>query len=175
MRRTVFIWLGLLVAGLASASVSRPGKTSAGSLPPTSQAEARKDISGIENISCEQAREVIQDRRRDPNFIILDFRTKEMFDQAHIEGAVVHDVFSPDIDMWLASLDKKKVYLIYCTLGHRSGIALAKMKDMGFANILHMYEGITRWKELGYETVSGNELLTSQEINVPAPPASTPR
>jgi rhodanese-related sulfurtransferase len=144
-----------LVAGLASASVSRPGKTSAGSLPPTSQAEARKDISGIENISCEQAREVIQDRRRDPNFVILDFRTKEMFEAAHIEGAVVHDVFSPDIDAWLESQDKNKVYLIYCTLGHRSGIALEKMKEMAFVNILHMHEGISRWRQLGYETVSG--------------------
>lgn len=155
MRRTIFIWLGLLVAGLASASVFWPGKTSAGLLPPTPQAEARKDIPGIKDISCEQAREVIQDRRQDPNFIILDFRTKEMFEAAHIEGAVVHDVFSPDIDTWLESLDKNKVYLIYCTLGQRSGIALEKMKETGFVNILHMHEGISRWRQLGYETVSG--------------------
>jgi len=156
VRRTIFISLGLLVAGLASASVSRPGKTSAGLLPPASQAEARKDISGIKNISCEQAREIIQDRRQDPNFIILDFRTKEMFDEAHIEGAIYHDVFLPDIGDWLKTLDKKKLYLIYCTLGHRSGIALEKMKGMGFANILHMSEGLNRWKQLGYESESQN-------------------
>ena len=165
MRRTIFISLGLLVAGLASASVSRPGKTSAGLLPPASQAEARKDISGIENISCEQAREIIQDRRQDPNFIILDFRTNEMFDESHIAGAIRHDVFLPDIDDWLKALDREKTYLIYCTLGHRSGIALEKMKEMGFVNILHMHEGISRWKRLGYETVSGN---TSSAIQVPA-------
>ena len=89
MRRTIFLLLGLLVAGLASASVSRPGKTAAGLLPPTSQAKARQDISGIKNISCEQAREIIQDRRQDPNFIILDFRTNEMFDESHIAGVHV--------------------------------------------------------------------------------------
>jgi len=169
VRRTIFLLLGLLVAGLASASVSRPGKTAAGLLPPTSQAKARQDISGIKNISCEQAREIIQDRRQDPNFIILDFRTKEMFDEAHIEGAVVHDVFSPDIDTWLQSLDKNRVYLIHCTLGHRSGIALGKMKDRGFVNILHMNEGLSRWKQLGYETVSGNGPgLSGTQKNGPA-------
>jgi len=108
---------------------------------------------GVQNVSCEQARKIIRDHRKDSNFVILDFRTKEMFDEGHIEGAVVHDVRSPDIDAWLATLNKSKVYLIYCTLGQRSGIALGKMKGMSFGNILHMHEGLAKWKNLGYETV----------------------
>ncbi len=112
-------------------------------------------LSGIQNVSCQQARDLIRGHQGDSNFVILDFRTKEMFDQAHIEGAIVHDAFSPDIDTWLESLDKNKVYLIYCTLGHRSGIALDKMKGMKFKNILHMHEGLAQWKKLGYETVPG--------------------
>jgi len=55
-----------------------------------------------------------------------------MFSKEHIEGAIYHDVFAADIDEWLQSLDKTKTYLIYCTIGHRSGIAFNKMKEMGF-------------------------------------------
>lgn len=122
------------------------------------QADVKTDITGIKNISCQKARDIIQEHQRDPSFVILDFRTKEMFDQSHIRGAIYHDVFLKDIDDWLKPLDKAKTYLIYCTAGHRSGIALAKMKDMGFVKILHMNEGISLWKQLGYETVSGNGL-----------------
>jgi rhodanese-related sulfurtransferase len=81
-----------------------------------------------------------------------------MFVKSHIRGAICHDVFLTDINGWLKALDKKKVYLIYCTIGHRSGIASAKMKDMGFVNVLHVHEGLRQWISLGYETVSGNGL-----------------
>ena len=116
----------------------------------------RKGI--IRNITCEEAQKIIQEHKQDSNFAILDFRTKDMFTKSHIRGAVCHDVFLTDIEGWLKALDKKKVYLIYCTIGHRSGIALAKMKEMGFVNILHMHEGLRQWISLGYETVSGNGL-----------------
>ena len=129
------------------------------------QADSLSDLKGIRDVSCEQALDIIQKHGQDPSLAILDFRTEEMFAQAHIRGAIYHDVFSQDIDDWLKALNKGKIYLIYCTLGKRSKTALVKMKDMGFVNILHMHEGISRWKRLGYETVSGN---TSSAIQVPA-------
>jgi rhodanese-related sulfurtransferase/lysophospholipase L1-like esterase len=116
----------------------------------------RKGLAGIKDVSCQQALEIIREYRRNPDFAILDFRTEAMFVESHIPGAISHDVFLKDIDDWLRSLDRKKVYLIYCTSGHRSGIALAKMKETGFVNILHMNEGISRWNQLGYGTVSEN-------------------
>lgn len=115
----------------------------------------RKGITGIRDVSCQQALKIIQEHQRDPDFAILDLRTEKMFVEAHIAGANCHDVFLPDIDDWLKNLDRNKTYLIYCTAGHRSGIALAKMKEMGFINVLHMHEGLNHWKQLGYETVSG--------------------
>jgi rhodanese-related sulfurtransferase len=126
--------------------------------PAATQADVVTDITGIKDISCQQALKIIQEHKRDPNFVILDFRTKEMFVESHIPGAICHDVFLTDIDDWLKALDNKKVYLICCTAGHRSGIALAKMKELGFVNILHMHEGLRRWISLGYETVSGDKL-----------------
>jgi rhodanese-related sulfurtransferase len=153
---------GIVRVGPTDASV----RSSAAEFPPaTSNIDHMTDLAGIHDVSCQEALKIIQEHQRDSNFIILDFRTNEMFDESRIAGAICHDVFLPDIDDWLKALDRKKTYLIYCTLGHRSGIALEKMKETGFVNILHMHEGISRWKLLGYETVSGN---TSSAIQVPA-------
>jgi rhodanese-related sulfurtransferase len=176
VRRTVIRPLGLVLFAVFAAGSVLEGPMlngvrgpSGGFLPEAPQADRMNDLTGIKNVSCEQARDIVQGHQGDPNFVILDFRTKEMFDQAHIRGAVCHDVFLPDIDDWLKALDKKKTYLIYCTLGHRSGIALAKMNDLGFVNVLHMHEGLSRWKQLGYETVSGNSPgLSETQKNSPA-------
>ena len=54
-------------------------------------------------------------------------------------------------------LDKNKIYLIYCTVGHRTGIAIEKMRAMGFWEVYHMYEGIRVWTEQGYKTLSIEE------------------
>jgi rhodanese-related sulfurtransferase len=107
-----------------------------------------------ENILCEQAFELIQAHLGDSSFVIIDFRPIEKYKNAYLENAIFHDVFLDDIDEWLDALDKDKTYLIYCTIGHRSGIALVKMREMGFKNVYHMYEGVRKWKELGYETLS---------------------
>ncbi len=166
----VFVSMGIFmqaVSGPAPGFVAGPGKTTVTEwLPSTRQAEMMTDLTGIQNVSCEQARKIIQDHQRDTNYVILDFRTKEMFDGSHIAGAICHDVFSPDIGDWLKALDKKRVYLIYCTLGHRSGIALVKMKDRGFINVLHMHEGIGRWKQLGYEIVSGDGFIPQKHVRI---------
>ncbi len=116
-----------------------------------------QDIKGTRNVSCQQALKIVQEHQRDPDFAVLDFRTEDMFAGSHVSGAICHDVFSTDIDDWLGSLDKQKVYLIYCTAGWRSEIALTKMKEMGFVNVLHMHEGLRQWISLGYETVSGKD------------------
>jgi len=108
-----------------------------------------------ENITCKQANELIQKHQNNPGFIIIDFRTEEMFREGHLRNAIVKDVFSEDIDAFLRKLDKGKTYLIYCNVGYRSKIALNKMKEMGFKNLYHLYEGIKEWKNQGFETVPG--------------------
>ncbi|KPK85301.1 MAG: hypothetical protein AMS27_07665 [Bacteroides sp. SM23_62_1] len=111
----------------------------------------------IENITCQQASDLIQEFRNNTSFIILDLRTEDMFMEEHIENSIYHDVFSEDFEDWLKGLDKEKVYLLYCNVGHRSGIALKKMKEMGFKNLYHLHEGIRVWKEQDFPTVRNDE------------------
>jgi rhodanese-related sulfurtransferase len=97
---------------------------------------------------------LIEKHKADTNFVIIDFRPKEKFDKAHIENAVFFDVFEDEVDGWLNGLDKNKSYLIYCTMGYRSGKGLDKMKLMAFKNVFHMYQGIKQWQEEGYKTLA---------------------
>lgn len=106
-----------------------------------------------ENLTCPEAFAIIQKLKNDTNFIILDLRTQAMYDEEHIENAIVRDVFSGGFDTWVSKLNKEKIYLLYCTRGHRSSIALEKMRQMGFKNLYHLYQGIIEWKKQGFQTI----------------------
>jgi rhodanese-related sulfurtransferase len=105
-------------------------------------------------VTCAEAFEMIQAHEGDTNFVIIDFRPKEKYKNAYMENAVFYDVFSDSVDAWLETLDKNKIYVIYCTSGKRTKIALEKMQMMGFWEVYHMHEGIRVWKEQGFKTLS---------------------
>jgi rhodanese-related sulfurtransferase len=109
---------------------------------------------GAEDITCEEARELIGKHEGDPGFVILDLRPVEKFKKAHLENAVYRDVFAADFDEWMMELDRNKTYLLYCTIGKRSRVALDKMKAAGFQNVYHMYEGVRVWEAKGYKTLA---------------------
>ncbi|OGU61370.1 MAG: hypothetical protein A2V66_15925 [Ignavibacteria bacterium RBG_13_36_8] len=119
------------------------------------------------DLSCKEAFELIQEHRGDPNFVIIDLRPEKMYNEEHIENAIFFDVFSDQFDGWANSLDKDKVYLLYCTIGQRSKMGLEKMKSIGFKNLYHMYEGIRVWKSQGYQTIqkSSEIALVEKAIN----------
>ena len=109
------------------------------------------------NITCQEAFDLMQKFSNDTNFVILDLRPGNMYNEEHIENSIYYDVFSEDFENWVSKLNKDKVYLLYCTIGHRSGIALKKMKQMDFKNLYHLYEGIQEWKKQGFNTVKKND------------------
>lgn len=113
-------------------------------------------ISFSKNLSCEETNKLIQEHENDSGFVILDLRPESMFSIEHIENAIFHDAFAGDFDQWVNRLDRDKKYLLYCNMGYRSGIALEKMKQMGFNKLYHLYQGITEWKKQGYGTIKGN-------------------
>jgi len=107
-----------------------------------------------EDISCKEVYELIQKNRTNTNFVIIDFRPEEKYEKIHLENAIYYDVFLDDIDEWLKKLDKSKTYLIYCSVGYRSGIALKKMKALNFKNVYHLYEGIFEYQKQGYKVIT---------------------
>lgn len=83
------------------------------------------------------------------SLVLLDVRTPEEFAQGHLRGAQLYDVKSSDFEAKVAKLPRTGKYLLYCRSGHRSGIALERMKAMGFAGVRHVAGGIQAWSAAG--------------------------
>jgi len=66
---------------------------------------------------------------KDDNYIIIDVRTKEEYEEMHIKDAI--NVPYDEINKSL-SIDKKKIILVYCRSGKRSNLAYQTLKDLDY-------------------------------------------
>jgi phage shock protein E len=115
--------------------------------------------------------------------LILDVRTQLEWDGGHIPGAihVPIDTFSED-DFWTPmvqetttststtttySCNKSCATIVaYCSVGGRAGIAIDKLREMGFEGTLYNGQGTNQWVGTGYELV-----LLQTMGDDPSPPA----
>ena len=84
-----------------------------------------------------------------PGVVLLDIRTAQEFNDGFIENAQNIDFYNEQFANEINSLDKEKVYALYCRSGHRSGLALKMMKENGFQSVCHLDGGIINWAESG--------------------------
>jgi rhodanese-related sulfurtransferase len=104
------------------------------------------------NLSPAEARDLVGKRSGDPDFVLLDVRTRKEFDAERIAGAVIVDYNSPSFRENIAKLDRSKSYLVYCRTGNRTNGAVKVMRELGFPNVIVFPGGITKWKEAGFPT-----------------------
>jgi len=107
----------------------------------------------IEGISPQKAFALIHDNQNNPDFVIIDVRTTAEIAEGYIEDAVFIDYYSDTFRDELNSLDKDKVYLIYCRSGGRSGPTLATMEELGFMEVYELLGGILAWQGAGLPVV----------------------
>jgi rhodanese-related sulfurtransferase len=81
--------------------------------------------------------------------VLLDVRTPEEFNEAHLPDARNIDYKSSSFEASLGQLDKSKTYFVYCKAGVRSEKAVEAMQKMGFTAVYHMDGGIDAWKKEG--------------------------
>ena len=101
-------------------------------------------------ISMEEAVAVME---AETDYLILDVRTSEEFQEKHIPGAINvpnETIKTEDISVLP---DKSQLILVYCRSGNRSKQASQKLAAMGYTNIIE-FGGIQDWPG---ETVSGTE------------------
>ena len=93
------------------------------------------------NITAQEAK-TIMDIEED--YIILDVRTLEEYDQGHIPGAIVisHEEIAEKAEEVLT--DKDQLILVYCRSGRRSKIAAEALVELGYTNIRE-FGGIIDW------------------------------
>jgi len=104
-------------------------------------------------LSPAEARELIGKRAGGADFVLLDVRTPEEFQEERLRGAMDIDFLSDAFREELVKLDRGKTYLVYCRTGNRSNGALKVMREERFRDVYHLDGGITKWKEAGFPTV----------------------
>jgi rhodanese-related sulfurtransferase len=94
-----------------------------------------------QTISSEEAKSMIDEME---DAVILDVRTREEFEQGHIEKAVL--IPYTDIEDKIESIvpDKETTLLVYCRSGRRSAIAAGKLAEMGYVKV-YDFGGIIDW------------------------------
>ncbi len=96
-------------------------------------------------ISAKEAKNIIDSEEE---YIIIDVREQEEFDEGHIPGAILipYEQIAEKADKMLP--DKDKQILVYDRSGRRSKIAAESLANIGYTNIKE-FGGIIDWP---YET-----------------------
>jgi len=97
----------------------------------------------IKNVSAEEAYTLISDNSE---FVILDVRTKEEYDDGHIPGAKLVPVNILPMKLSELAKYKDKPVLVYCASGGRSPRAVDTLADNSFKNIYHLNRGLSSWR-----------------------------
>ena len=103
----------------------------------------------IVNISSKAASKLIEEKKGDTQFIILDIRTPGEYKAGHIHKSMLIDYYSKDFVDKIKQLDRSKTYLLYCRSGGRSGRSLRLFQKLNFQKVYHLDSGIIGWKSEG--------------------------
>lgn len=97
-------------------------------------------MTGFKMVKAVEAKKIMDTT----NCKILDVRTKEEFEEAHIDNAILlplDEVYDKVEDVFK---DKNEIILLYCRSGVRSKEASRIMANKGYTNIIE-FGGIIDW------------------------------
>lgn len=95
-----------------------------------------------EQISGEEAKRLMD---TEADYVIVDARTEEEFQQGHIEGAILIPEYEIKERAEAELPDKDQLILVYCRSGRRSKIASQALADLGYTNVKE-FGGIIDWR-----------------------------
>lgn len=93
-------------------------------------------------ISQEEAKAIMESEE---NYILLDVRTQEEYDQGHIPGAILIPDFEIEAKAERILADKNQLILVYCRSGRRSKNASDCLVRLGYTNVRE-FGGIMDWE-----------------------------
>ena len=100
---------------------------------------------GYMQITAEEAKEIMDN---ETDYIILDVRTEEEYEEGHIPGAILIPDYDIEDKAENVLTDKEQIILVYCRSGNRSKGASETLAKMGYTNVKE-FGGINDWP---YET-----------------------
>lgn len=101
----------------------------------------KPSISSYVTISAEEAKTVMDGSS---DYIILDVRNRDEYDEGHIANAVLLPVDNIEKEAGPVIGGKDKTVLVYCRSGNRSKMASAKLVELGYSDVRN-FGGIIDW------------------------------
>lgn len=95
----------------------------------------------IQYVSMDEITTIMQENT---NYIILDVRTIEEYNEGHIPNAICIPNETIDETVTTKLPNKDQLILIYCRSGNRSKQAALKLQQLGYTNLVE-FGGIIDW------------------------------
>jgi rhodanese-related sulfurtransferase len=125
--------------------------------------QARGEEQGYQVISTGHLKTMVEADKKD--FLLIDARTKEEYQEAHIAGAISIPESTFEDSLALLPKDKSAQLVFYCN-GVKCGKskkAAKKAAALGYTNILVYGEGFPVWEENGLKIVPGPDYARKVE------------
>lgn len=103
---------------------------------------AKGEKAMYEHISAEEAKNIMDSGE---DYILIDVREQDEFDEGHIHGAIL--ISYTEIENRAEEMlpEKDKQILVYCRSGRRSKIASESLAKLGYTNVKE-FGGIIDWQ-----------------------------
>lgn len=150
--KRIIIGIVLMTGVFSMASCNEPLNTSnvaeqSATAESITEGESAVNIDGYIQITQDEAKSLMDSEK---DYIILDVRTIEEFNESHIDGAILIPDYEINEKAEETLTDKNQLILVYCRSGIRSKLASAQLAKMGYTNVKE-FGGIIDWS---YGTVT---------------------
>ena len=102
---------------------------------------------GFSDIEIKKAVAMVAKEKNNPNFVILDVRTKREYDDGHLANSKNIDIRGANFNEEIGKLATDRTYLVYCRSGKRSKKAQGIMKELNFKKVINMKGGFIAWAD----------------------------
>ena len=113
----------------------------------------------IREVSVHDVDAAIQNRS---DFVLLDVREKEEWDEGHLPGAVFLPRGFLEVRIEKTVPERQTPIMVYCAGGVRSALAAKSLQDMGYADVVSMAGGYGEWKNNGLPFVVPEKLTKNR-------------
>ena len=100
-----------------------------------------------------EAQKLIEANKDNQKFIIIDLRSQNEFDDAHIDGAKLVHYYATNFKRIISRFDIDSKILLYCQKGRQSPLALKALEKMRFSDMYILDGGFDAWVKAGLPTV----------------------
>lgn len=98
--------------------------------------------------------EVVEKMQSKDDFVLLDVRTQQEYDEFHIEDSVlvpIDELSQESLEVvGIGNKTKEKDIIIYCRSGARSERAYHKLVELGYRDVKSVAGGILHWQKDNY-------------------------